>query len=82
MFAIVFAALVGNNWFQHPTPMPAIVFGVVTVLAPFAIMQPAFGFRPRLLTVREWLIYNILQPGSGRADILFETQFSLSLIHI
>ena len=43
MFAIVFAALVGNNWFQHPTPMPAIVFGVVTVLAPFAIMQPAFG---------------------------------------
>ena len=44
MFAIVFAAFVGNNWFQQPTPMPAIVFGVVTVLAPFAIMQPAFGF--------------------------------------
>ena len=44
MFAIVFAALVGNNWFQHPTPMPAIIFGVVTVLAPFLIMQPSFGF--------------------------------------
>jgi Protein of unknown function (DUF2938) len=42
-FAIVFIALVGSNWLQHPTPIPAIVFGVTTVLAPFFIMQPAFG---------------------------------------
>ena len=43
-FAIVFVVFVGNNWLQHPTLIPAIVFGVVTVLAPFFIMQPAFGF--------------------------------------
>ena len=43
-FAIAFVALAGNNWLQHPTPMPAIVFGVVTVLAPFCIMQPSLGF--------------------------------------
>ncbi len=42
-FALVFVALVGNNWLQHPTLIPAIVFGVVTVLAPFSIMQPSFG---------------------------------------
>ena len=42
-FAIAFVALVGNNWLQHPTLIPAIVFGVVTVLAPFFIMQPSFG---------------------------------------
>jgi hypothetical protein len=42
-FAIVFVALVGNNWLQHPTLIPAIVFGVVTVLAPFSIMQPSLG---------------------------------------
>jgi len=42
-FAITFVALAGSNWLQHPTPIPAIVFGVVTVLAPFFIMQPAFG---------------------------------------
>jgi hypothetical protein len=42
-FAIAFVALVGNNWLQHPTPIPAIVFGVVTVLGPFFIMQPSFG---------------------------------------
>lgn len=44
MFAIVFIALVGNSWLQHPTVIPAIVFGVVTVVAPFFIMQPSFGF--------------------------------------
>ncbi len=42
-FTIVFVALVGNNWLQHPTLIPAVVFGVVTVLAPFSILQPSFG---------------------------------------
>ena len=43
-FASAFVALVGNNWLQHPTPLPAIVFGIATVLAPLFIMQPAVGF--------------------------------------
>ena len=43
-FAMVFVAIVGNNWLHRPTPIPAIAFGVVTVLAPFCIMQPLFGF--------------------------------------
>ncbi len=43
MFAIPFVALVGNSWLQHPTLIPAIIFGVVTVLALFFIMQPSFG---------------------------------------
>jgi hypothetical protein len=42
-FAIAFVALVGNNWLQHPTLIPAIIFGVATVLAPFFIMQPSLG---------------------------------------
>ena len=42
-FASAFGALVGNNWLQHPTLIPAIVFGVATVLAPFFIMQPSLG---------------------------------------
>jgi len=46
LFAITFVALVGNNWLQHPTPFPAITFGIVTVLAPFFIMQPLFGLGP------------------------------------
>lgn len=42
-FALAFGAWAGNDWFQHPTLFPAFLFGVVTVLAPFFIMQPAFG---------------------------------------
>lgn len=42
-FALVFVALVGHTWLQQPTLLPALVFGLVTVMAPFAIMQPAFG---------------------------------------
>jgi hypothetical protein len=43
-FAVAFVALAGDNWLQRPTLIPAIVFGVVTVLAPFFIMQPSLGF--------------------------------------
>ena len=43
LFAIIFIAVVGNNWLLHPTLIPAIIFGVITVLAPFFIMQPSFG---------------------------------------
>jgi hypothetical protein len=42
-FAIVFVAVAGDRWLQHPTLMPALVFGIVTVVAPFLIMQPSFG---------------------------------------
>jgi hypothetical protein len=42
-FITTFVAFAGNDWLQHPTLIPAIVFGVITVLAPFCIMQPAFG---------------------------------------
>ena len=40
---MVFVVLAGSNWLQHPTLIPAITFGVFTVVAPFFIMQPAFG---------------------------------------
>ena len=43
IFAITFVAIVGSNWLQHPMLMHAIAFGIVTVLAPFFIMQPSLG---------------------------------------
>lgn len=43
-FAGVFVMLVGNEWLLQPRLSPAVLFGVGTVLAPFLIMQPAFGF--------------------------------------
>lgn len=43
-FAIIFILLVGDNWIQNPKIIPAIIYGVATVFAPFCIMQPSFGF--------------------------------------
>ncbi len=43
VFAAIFLAFTGMDWLQHPILIPALVFGVVTVCAPFFIMQPAFG---------------------------------------
>jgi hypothetical protein len=43
MFAIAYIALTGEDWLEQPTLMPAVTFGLVTVLMPFFIMQPAFG---------------------------------------
>lgn len=43
LFALIFFAFTGVEWLQHPTLIPALVFGIITVSAPFFIMQPAFG---------------------------------------
>ena len=43
LFAAAFVAIAGSSWLQRPTLLPAIGFGVVTVMAPFFIMQPLFG---------------------------------------
>lgn len=43
-FALAFVTLAGSHWLHNPTPLPAILFGIVTVAAPFFLMQPAFGF--------------------------------------
>jgi hypothetical protein len=43
LFAAAFVAIAGSSWLQRPTLLPAIGFGVVTVLAPLFIMQPLFG---------------------------------------
>lgn len=43
-FAGIFVAIMGVQWLEHPTLAPSIIFGCITVLAPFVIMQPSFGF--------------------------------------
>jgi len=47
LIGIAFAGLlwlwVGDFWFQHPSLLPALLVGVVTVLAPWLILQPGMG---------------------------------------
>ncbi|ALX13534.1 hypothetical protein P350_18005 [Burkholderia cepacia JBK9] len=43
-FAALPVAIAGTAWIDTPTPLPALVAGVASVVAPFFVMQPAFGF--------------------------------------
>ncbi|AKM28891.1 hypothetical protein AB870_00210 [Pandoraea faecigallinarum] len=42
-FAAGLIALAGRHWLAAPTLPPALAFGVLTVVMPFFIMQPALG---------------------------------------
>ena len=43
VFALVLVIVVSSSWLQRPTLLPALLFGIGTVLIPFLIMQPSFG---------------------------------------
>ncbi|SDA68937.1 MULTISPECIES: DUF2938 domain-containing protein [unclassified Janthinobacterium] len=43
LFAAVLLALVGAEWVQAPTLAPALLAGLVSVAAPFCILQPGMG---------------------------------------
>ena len=42
-FALVLLAIWGLEWARQPTPGPALVVGLGSVLAPFLLMQPGMG---------------------------------------
>jgi hypothetical protein len=42
-YAMLLVGLLGAAWLEQPTALPALVFGVLTVAAPWFVMQPAMG---------------------------------------
>lgn len=42
-FAFVLLVLWGLDWARSPTIVPPLIVGVGTILAPWLVMQPAFG---------------------------------------
>ena len=40
---LLFALVAPAGWLAHPTAGPALAFGVITVLMPFLVLQPALG---------------------------------------
>lgn len=42
-YAGLFVAPHGAAWLKQPTALPALVFGALTVAAPWFVMQPAMG---------------------------------------
>jgi len=43
VFAAMLLGVVGVTWTQQPTLAPALLFGVLSVAAPFFILQPGLG---------------------------------------
>jgi hypothetical protein len=43
VLALVFVGLTSGDWLQRPTLLPALLYGIGTVVFPFFIMQPSFG---------------------------------------
>ena len=44
VLGLALVLIASPNWLQQPTILPALIWGVLTVAAPFFVMQPAFGF--------------------------------------
>ena len=42
-FALVFVLLASDGWLARPTLLPALAFGIATVVVPFFTVQPSFG---------------------------------------
>lgn len=42
-YAALLVQLLGPHWLHQPTLLPALMFGLLTVAAPFCLMQPAIG---------------------------------------
>jgi hypothetical protein len=43
LFALVFVAFASREWLARPTVLPALLYGIGTVVFPFFIMQPSLG---------------------------------------
>lgn len=43
VFALMFVVLTSGDWLARPTLLPALLYGISTVVFPFFIMQPSFG---------------------------------------
>ena len=44
VLALVFVMLTSGDWLARPTVLPALLYGVATVVLPFFILQPSLGF--------------------------------------
>ena len=43
VYALVLVAFVSGSWLARPTLLPAMLFGIGSVLVPYLVMQPSFG---------------------------------------
>jgi hypothetical protein len=78
-FAGLLGRIAGSPWFERPTLAPALATGIVTVLVPFLVMQPAMGSgfaaartpRPNAARLQSLLTHTLFGAGLYLAAQLF-----------
>lgn len=71
LFAALLPAAFGPDWLRQPTPGPAVAIGLLTVAAPFFLMQPGMGFgiaasrtpRPAIARLRSLMTHLVFGIG-------------------
>ena len=43
VFALVFVVFVADDWLARPAVLPALLYGMATVVLPFFVLQPSIG---------------------------------------
>src|SRR5436309_3480664 len=80
-WAALLLAIWGLDWARHPTLLPAAIVGLVTLVAPFFIMQPGMGLgiaasktpnpnAARLKSIASHMVYGIGLYGSALLSTL------------
>ncbi|MDX7987489.1 DUF2938 domain-containing protein [Xenorhabdus sp. 12] len=79
IFAGVLLLIYGLDWAKNPTFLPAIIVGIISVVAPFFIMQPSFGMgvaasktpAPNTARLRSLMAHTSYGIGLYLASLLF-----------
>ncbi len=80
-FAALLISLWGIEWIMHPVILPAIFIGIVTVVAPFFILQPGMGLgiaasktpNPNMARIKSLLTHFIYGIGLYLSALLLNT---------
>ncbi len=70
-YAFVLVAMMSGSWLARPTLLPALLFGMGSVLVPYLIMQPSFGLgiaaskapRPMQARLRSFMAHTVFGVG-------------------
>jgi hypothetical protein len=76
VFAFVFLVLVSGDWLARPTLLPALLFGIATVVFPLFLLQPSLGHgvaasntpnptRTRLKSLMTHTVFGLALYGAG-----------------
>jgi hypothetical protein len=77
--ALTFVLLAPAAWLARPTLLPALTFGVITVLIPFLVMQPSLGLgvassrapKPTQARVKSLLTHTVFGLGLYGTAVFF-----------